>query len=286
MSRLQERIRRALRSEARPIGFGSTSRAEGPSLLLLASLPASAPKGRPGPLPVDAILFRVSDLGAEERGLRQAAAALDGLPWGVRLAVVDGAALGTLKDAGADYLVFDAEGADAALLLEETLGLVMTASLDVPADLLRSVEDLPLDALLVDVREGPLTVRRQMELRRLASLTRQRLLLQVSGQPEVATLACLRDAGAVGIVVEAQEWAELAALEDLHQRTAALPVPRRRRGERPEALLPRISTPAELAEEEARRPGLASAPALGPEAASLTFPPIAPILMGGAHWAG
>lgn len=250
MSHLQERIRRTVRVETRPIGFGTTTQTDGPSMLLLASLPIAMPKEQPGPLPVDAVLFDMSDLKDHEQDLRRATEALGDIPCGVRLLSADRATAAALKEVGADYLVFDVEQSDASLLLEEKLGLVVSASTEMSEGLLRGLGSLPLDALFVDIGNDPLSVRRLIELQRLAGVAQQGLLLKVADQPEADVLESLRNAGGVGIIVEVAGWSELPGLEALRKRIAELPPRRRRREERLKAVLPSIGAPGEPMEEE------------------------------------
>jgi hypothetical protein len=241
MSKLAERIRRALRVDSPPIGFGAATRVSNPSLLLAAFLPSLSPEAarEAASSGADTCLLTASD--PQDRDLKQVVEALGEVPCGLHAPQVDGEAAAHLTELGVDYAAFDPETTLATVLLDSTLGHVPSLETDLPDIYLRTLEPLPLDAILLRQWEGPLTVRRQMELQRISGLARKPLILPVSPQVTAAELQMLREAGVIALGVEAGGKASLDTLASLRKLIDELPPRRPRREERPEAILPSIT---------------------------------------------
>lgn len=139
------------------------------------------------------------------------------------------------REAGLDFLVLKADSA-ADTLLEEGIGLVLAIQEDVSDTFLRTLEGLPLDALLLPPLQEPLTVQKQLELRRLVILSRRPLFLELDREIDSAQLEVLRSAGVAGIVVSGRRGQELVGA--LRKLIDSLPMPKRRREEKKDALLP------------------------------------------------
>lgn len=222
MTKLAEAIRNTVRMEAPQIGFSPTPVKARSTMLLVAQLAngAAAPAG------ADVVLTKPS------AAPKSSGASKDGTN-GAKAAPLRGALLSDDATAaeGFDFLVFNGDQAPASVLLEENAGLVMQTPDDLSDSLLQSLQWLPLDALLVNW-DGIVTVRRQLELQRLAGFSRKPLLLVVSGEPKASELEALREAGVVGIVVDlagqggAERFASLRTTID-HLR----PRPKRSRSE-------------------------------------------------------
>jgi len=251
MSKLAERIRRALRVDSLPIGFGAAARTSNPSLLLAAFLPSLSPEAakQAAAEGADTCLLAASD--PKDKDVKQVVDALGEVPCGLRVPRVDGEAAAHLRELGVDYVVLEPETALAAALLESNLGHVLSLESDLPDMHLRTLEALPLDAILLPRWEGPLTVRRQMELQRISGLARKPLILPVSPQATAADLQMLREAAVVGVGVETRSKDAFDTLASLRKLIDGLPPRRRRREEHVEAILPSVPEPvATTADEE------------------------------------
>ncbi len=202
MSKLSEAIKRTTRAEAPQIGFAPMQAKPRATMLLAALIGADAqpPEGADIVLVPGATTAPATN-GASQQPLRGA--------W------LDGAAdAARAHEGGFDFIVFNADEAPAAVLLEEDAGLVMQAPDELPDSLVQALQWLPLDALLVRW-EGTLTVRRQMELQRVSGFSRKPLFLFMANEPSARELEALREAGVVGIVVDLTQRggeARLAAL--------------------------------------------------------------------------
>ena len=240
MSKLAERIRRVLRVDSPPMGFGAAARTSNPSLLLIALLPALSPEAAREAVDrgADACLVAASDV--KDKEVKAVVEALGEVPCGLRLGRLDGDVAGHVAELGVDYAAFDPEAALATTLLASNLGQVLVLKDDLKDVYLRTLEALPLDAILLPQWKGALTVRQQMELQRVSGLARKPLIVTVSPQVTGSELEVLREAAVVAVAVEADSKGALDALASLRQVIDEMPPRRHHREERGEALLPRV----------------------------------------------
>jgi len=258
MSKLANRIRKVTRMEPAPLGFGAAAaRARPPALLLMVHGPASGlrPPTSLADSGLDAVLLSLNPEKEEAEAARWAKAAGD-IPCGVRVSAAAAETVASLKQTGIDFLAFEAESASADVFLDTEMGYVLSLTGDSSDAILRAMADFPLDALWLGHWHGPLTVRSQLELRRIYLLARTPLLVPVRADIGAGDLESLRDVGVVGVAVDGHEsdaWARLAALR---KAIDGLPAPRaRRREERPEAVLPVGALTPSSAEEEEEEEG-------------------------------
>jgi hypothetical protein len=245
MSKLGDRIRKTMRMEPAPIGFRAVRPEKNPPLLVVVLLDGDGP-GKVAEA-VEKGAGAVVLKGAKLDDVKEASGGADEGSCGAWPEEVDAKAVAALVEAGADFLVFDAESTPANALLEDKLGYVLVLKDGQDDTYLRVLESVALDAILLDGPIVPLTLRRQVELRRVAGLTRKPLMLPVSLPVESADLECLRDAGVSVLVVDGKGLEELPALV---KTVEDLPGPRRRRETALEVLLPRAAEMAAEEEEE------------------------------------
>jgi hypothetical protein len=218
MSKLSERMRRAARAESRPVGLVVTATAPQPTMLVIAE--ADAKEAAKAAENADAVLLPES---AGDAAIKEASKGA--VPVGVRLAKGDRERVAELRAAGIDFIVLTEESAASALMDEEASYI-----LDVPGEPtdtdLRALDALPLEALLAPPVQGPLTIRRSVNLRRFVTFARKPLLLPVNGQIEPADLEALRELNVLLLLTPAADAA------GLREKVAALPPRRHRRAER------------------------------------------------------
>jgi hypothetical protein len=226
MSRLADRIKRTSRMEAAPIGFGlAAERRASPTLLCLLRLDKDEVSKVGDAAGADAVIISGLDAGK----LGDAIKKMGDLPVGVRLEDAERAAVAAARGAGADFVLLD-ERASAE----------------------RVLAGLPLEALEVPAAREPLTLRGMMELRRLSLLSQTPLLVEVQPEIGASRLQALREAGAVGVILDGKYADGLTALREA---VLSLPPRGRRREERPEAVLPPLTAaPAGEQEEEPEYP--------------------------------
>jgi hypothetical protein len=253
MSKLGDKIRRARRLEPTPIGFGAmAARPAGPPMLLMVHGPASGmrPPDDLAGRGVDAVFLSLSNPQADMGQLAKWAKQASDVPCGAQVMAASGKTVAALKEAGADFLVLDAETTGAEALLETAMGYVLALSGEPIDSFLRTLDTFPLDGLWIHDWRGPLTVHRQIELRRVHLLSRIPLFVPVRPDIGPAELECLRDAGVVAVAVNGMEAGAWQQLGDLRQAIDGLPTKPRRREERPEVVLPIGREAAPQLEEE------------------------------------
>lgn len=227
MSKLAEKIRKAVRIDSQPLGFMSTKAASEPSMLL-------------GGLAKDA--RAASDLA--KRGadfvLIARAAPGDAKDAGGAIAgvLIEGEAdAKAYREGGFDFVVFDPDKTASTAVLDDMIGYVMLLPKDASDVDLRAIESFQLDAIDVGEIKGSLTVRRQIELRRIFALTRKPLLAAVPADISVPALQALRDTNVIGAIADSGD-----GVERLRKTIDALPPRARRKDEdRPTPLVPRTT---------------------------------------------
>ena len=215
MNKLAERIRHARRRGGRRLGFGVSGETQGSSRGLMIAARAGDPTG--------ADLAIVDDAAGVDAG----EALL-----GVAASPLTTAAAQAAEEAGAAFVVYDPDHAQAEALLREKLDYV----LQLPD---RSVEDSELravgslrPALVIGAAAAePMPVAGLIELRRVALTVGAPLAVSVPAAAGAGLLEILRDSGVVVLLLDAPSAAEIASLRE---RIAALPIaPRRRDDEGP-----------------------------------------------------
>ncbi len=201
MSKLADKIRRVTLVESTPLGFGAAGRARTSTMLLVAVAAGRwaerAQQAASGG--ADALILALGEGAPKEGDVREAVGAAGEMPCGVQLDHADPEVIEGMRQAGVDFVVFEAERTAAAALLNETLGYVLHLRDEISDVYLRTLEPLPLDAIFLPSREGPLTVRAQMELQRVAGLARTPLIMTVPPSTGPAELQCLRDVSVAGL---------------------------------------------------------------------------------------
>jgi len=206
MSQLRDRIAQAARRRGGTIGFGAARReAAGRCLLVLA-------QGTGDPLlaaldhPVDGALID------DPSRLAETVAAAGGRPVGLLSPGATATDAAGAADAGADFLSIDDTSAHAAALLDERLGAVVRVAPPLTEDELVLLRGARFDALIVPATPRPVTVRAQLELRRIAALAQTPLLIEVGDAPDTETLRVWRDAGVQGVIAQGTALGQLPAL--------------------------------------------------------------------------
>lgn len=227
MSKLADRIRKATRLEAQAIGFMSTKAASEPSMLLgglAKDAKSAADLSKHG---ADFVLLAKAAPGdARETGGVIAGAIIEG-----------DADAKAYREGGFDFVVFDPDKTASTAVLDDAIGYVMLLPKDATDVDLRSIESFQLDAIDVGEIKGSLTVRRQIELRRVFGLTRKPLLATVPADISVPALQALRDTNVIGVIADGSD-----TVERLRKTIDALPPRARRKDEdRPTPLVPRAT---------------------------------------------
>lgn len=243
MSKLSTLLRRAARAEPAPMGFRALSgRAKNPEMLISVSLegldPDRALKATKGG--ADILLLQDGDLEDDAEAIKAITSAVS-VPCGLRLKDPVAGAAELARALGLDYLRIEDYDTPAATLLNEEMGFVLSVAEDASDTFVRILESMPFDALYAGDVSQPFTLRRQLELRRIASYAHKPLVVQVQGAMPAEDLECLRDSGVATVLIELEKGSA-DALATLRQAVDAMRPRRRRRGERDSvAVLPSVA---------------------------------------------
>ena len=253
MSKLADAIKRSQRTESTPMGFGAARPAAKPSMLVgflgAASDVVKARDAGAEMLIVDAhpaglgkLLGASPELPADAFKSDPSSAQV---PGGIFTDPdVEGAK--ALKERGFDFILFEPNGTPAAALLDEDMGYVLALPASAEDSALRAFSSLQLDAIYYGDMPSPLTVGKQVDLMRAASLVGKPLLVRVPADVSNADLQCLRGAGVVGLLVNAAD-----GVTKVKETVAAMPARKAKRDEaRPMVSLPRGGAPAEEADDD------------------------------------
>lgn len=153
--------------------------------------------------------------------------------WGVWSEGLSVERLAQLKERGCDFLVGQAEHLPVETD-EDGMGRLLAVSADMDDRLLRTIEDLPVDGVvLMDIPlESPLTVHHLMQLGSIRTMFEKHLLVEAPVSLGCSDLKALRDAGVSGIVVTL-DGVPRHALEELLNRIEGIPerkAPKKPRG--------------------------------------------------------
>lgn len=231
MSKLGDKIRKASRLEQAAIGFGTSRATHESTMVLLGAARDAAAAEQLRAKGADAVIIGTTDAPAPGSA---PAGASDAITGGWIGASGDAKAL---KAGGYDFVIFDPDRTPSTAVLEESVGYVLALPADIGELELRTIESFQLDAIYAGAVDAALTVRKQIELRRIFGLTRKPLMASVPASIEGPQLQALRDTNVIAVLAASSEdVAKLRATID------ALPPRARRKDEdRPTPLVPRAS---------------------------------------------
>jgi hypothetical protein len=235
------------------MGFHTSKSVEaGGKLLILGRIKvastATATKLNTG---ADAVLFYTDKAETPVKDIPKMAKAVGDVPWGVYLEEGSGD-MATLIEAGCDFVVFSPTSLITDLPQDEKIGKVLQVESSMDDGLLRAVNDLPADAVLVTdtlESEETLTVHRLMIYRHLANFIAKPLVAPVTVKITETELKALQDAEIDGVMAEGDD------LKELRKTIGKLPPRSAKKRDKAGVLLPHIggetkAAPPEEEEEE------------------------------------
>ena len=189
------------------IGFAASRQSSStPSIALIGRVTATelAEDSRLAESPADALLVTLdaSDSGVAGR----VSDALGDRLWGARVGSASSDDIGRLKEAGCDFIVFDAEGTSAAVLNDDDLGKVIAVGFDEPEfdeEEAKAIRTLDIDCALLTPPDGllPLTVQKLLGIQKMRFTVRKRAVLNVPADTGKSELETLRNTGVAAVAV-------------------------------------------------------------------------------------
>ena len=242
MSKLVKKLRQIYEGVAQPLGFRTAAAPLKRQMLLIATLPEFDTQrlAQLVQAEVDAVVIHSPDLDKLPM-IQQMANSVGDIAWGVWLGLTTEEGIKQFQEAGGDFLIFQASTTPTALLQEEDLGKVM--KLDLPQDdgLIRTIDQLPIEAVLLDIRKerGRLNISDLMYCQWLASLLHKPLLVAIQQEITAKEIRALWEVGVNGIVVEVDEEKPQERLTELRRAIEALP-PATKRHRKGGVVLPQV----------------------------------------------
>lgn len=245
MSRFIKKLRQISESTAPRLGFKKAATSPHRQMLIIATLSQDNAEleTQLKETEVDAILIHSNNLEKGAKTIQRIAGSVGDIPWGVWLDEVTEKGAKELREMGGDFIIFIAPKAPVALL-EEEIGKVIKIDLSCDDGLVETIDQLPIDAVLLDLMEDGenLTISQLMNCQWLAGLISKPLLVAVQQELTDKEIRGLWEAGANGVVVEVKEKTQLAKL---CQVIKSFPLARRKPGEEKRVTLPRIEQEAD-----------------------------------------
>jgi hypothetical protein len=230
MSKFIDKLKSVSAGGLQPLGFRAAGAKPRPKMMLVAHI--AEPGTEPEFAGADAVVVSVPKAGAKSpKTLFQTAPRI---PWGGWLKDVGRQEVQQLGELGADFVVFPVASVPKAILEDEKLGKIIEVEPAFDASLLKAIDDLPLDAVVVAGEKPGLSWRELMLLRRGANMLNKPLLVVVSPDVTPEEMQALCDTGVSGVVVASK-------LDKLRRIINKLSPPKAGRGRKVEPLLPRIS---------------------------------------------
>jgi hypothetical protein len=252
MSRLIDKLTSMRKAEPRSMGFAMNRPAvEKPKMQLIAGIAAGNPDKVSAALsPVDAVLIEVEKAG-DLKAVKKLCQAKDGVPAGGWLKVNNDEILQDLTEGSCDFAVFLATS-PVAVTDNEKIGRIMELDATIGEGLLRTVNDLPLDAVLVSGigAENRMTLDRLMSIRRLTYIISKPILVSIPDSLSVSELQALWDMGVSGVFVESVNEESAGKLAALRQSIDKLTPPSDKKKGKTTAILPQMQAEAAAPQED------------------------------------
>lgn len=153
-------------------------------------------------------------------------------------------------ETGADFAVLPASGA--ILPSDKKIGKVLQINSSVTDVLLRTVNDLPLDAVLIgedSEKDGSITWQKLMLCRRFTGMLTKPVLAPISPAVTAAELQLIWEARVSGVIIDVKSATDIAVLENLRKLINGLQYPSLKRQEKLTPILPQAVANTEKPEE-------------------------------------
>ena len=255
MSRFIDKLNQVSRVVPQSMGFRKAQPVSGkPKILLIVSLAGASVGGLADyVVGADAGLLRIPKLSSGAKTLREMSQAVPDIPWGGWLKNIDKGGIKQMAKAGCDFVVFPAANTPLALLQNDEIGKILEVESSLSEGLLRAVNELPIDAVLIAGEQGEgyfLTWHHLMLFQRFADLLTKPLLASIPPNVTANELQALWEAGVDGVVIEVGAGQPVERLKELRQTIDKLVFPLQRKRGKAEALLPHIGRESSIVTEE------------------------------------
>jgi len=259
MSEFIDKLKQVSQAEPQSMGFRALSKVSPlPKMLLVAGLAEAKTVGVADYVAgADAALLSVTNLSAGAKKIQQVSKVMADIPCGGWLRGTSGGEIKQIVKAGCDFVVFPASSTPLSIFQDDEIGKILQVEASLSDGLLRTIEGLDVDAVLVtneDEKSSLLTWYHLMLFRRFAGSLSKPLLVSIPAAVTAKELQALWDNGVDGVLVELEAGQPSGVVKDLRGKIDGLTLPASRKRRKTEALLPFIKSgmemPAEEGEEE------------------------------------
>ncbi len=249
MSQFIDKLNRVLQALPHSMGFRAAKPvSEKPRMLLIASLARANIEGLADQVAgMDAGLLRIPEWSAGVEAFEKVSQTASDIPWGSWLGSIGEDEIKQMAQVGCDFVVFPPATTSLAILNDDNVGRILEVKESLTEGLLRAVNELPVDAVLVasEYEKESLTWHHLMFFQRCADLLIKPLLVTIPPDVSASELQALWAAGVSGVVVEVGAEQTAGRLGELRRVIDKLVFPSPRKRRKAEALLPHISTSKE-----------------------------------------
>jgi len=255
MSKFIDRLNRMAQTTPYPIGFKQVHMtSEKPRMLLVASLAqAHCDNVADYMAGADAGLLPIPELSSGAKEIQEMSQLVPAIPWGGWLRGTNRRETKPMVKAGCDFVVFPATDTFLAVPQDDKAGKILEVEASLREGLLGTVNELPVDAVLIASEPGEgysITWHHLMLFQRFADLLTKPLLVSVPPTVTANELEVLWEIGVDSVIIEVGGDRPPARLKELRQAVDKLTFPPQRKRGRAEVLLPRISGSTEMVTEE------------------------------------
>ncbi len=250
MSKFVERLQSLSKSANAPIGFHrSALEAKTPAMLLIAGLSGAQAREAQTASEVSPDAALILDQAPAVDVVKQMVAAAGDVPLGILLKGANEERASELAGSGCDFVVFDIKTA-AAVLQQEEIGRLLVLEPSSDQGLVRAINSLEIDAVLIGAGEGDhaVSVEHLLIVRRFVELLEKPVMVTLPSRTTRAELAALSQAGVEGVVAPPAPSVE--GLTALKQTLAGLPRGAKRRRAKMGAMIPHYRGVGATEEEE------------------------------------
>ncbi len=244
MSQLIDKLNRVSQATPQPMGFTAAKPVSPkPKFLLVGSLSQVNPDNLADYVAgTDGVLLNIRQ-SSKVKALRETAKAVPDIPWGVWLRDSSQPEIQQITKAGCDFVVFPADKTSLTILQNESVGRILEVEASLNDGMLRTINKLPVDAVLIAGESGEdrfLTWHHLMLFQRITSLLAKSLLVSVPPTVTANELLVLWEAGVDGAIVEIVAGQPVEQIGQLRQAIDKLTLSSQRRRGKTDAFIPHI----------------------------------------------
>ena len=250
MSKFIDILTRSAQAAPQPIGFRTTQAAQPKHRIQLV---AAVIKGTIDTLTdyvtgADAGLLRTPGPISSANALKKAIPATPDIPWGIWLEEAVQEELKKAIKSGCDFMVFPV-GAALVVPPDDSVGIIIQVDTSIAEGPLRTLNELPLDAVLVTLqseKDDQRTWHQLMLIQRFGDIVTRPLLVSIPSGTDADELQLLQEVGIDGVVVDTGPDQPPGEVNRLRQVIDSLEPPTTRKRQKMDALLPHADRDAEM----------------------------------------